>query len=125
MAICCAERAGSQSVVAIGPGVTVKPIAARAAVVAAFALRNGGRMTFALYGAPSAAKRAAVSAISYAEHGRGDAVQVGVIPRMPEDGVALGEREPHQVRVGLQPHAESKSVAGTPLARSAASVAGR
>ena len=77
MAICCAERAGSQSVVAIGPGVTVKPIAAIAAVVAAFALRNGGRMTFALYGAPSAAKRAAVSATSNASTDAGMLFRLG------------------------------------------------
>ena len=60
-----------------GPGVTVKPIAASAAVVAALALRNGGRMTFALYGAPSAAKRAAVSAISNASTDAGMLLRLG------------------------------------------------
>ena len=64
--IWAAERAGSQSVAEIGFGVTAKPIAAIAAVVAALTDRNGGRMTLKLYGAPSASKRAAVSATSNA-----------------------------------------------------------
>src|SRR3954452_16763043 len=45
LAICVAERDGSQSVAEIGFGVTVKPVAAMAACVAALTLRNGGRTT--------------------------------------------------------------------------------
>src|SRR3954467_885991 len=64
--IWAAERAGSQSVAEIGLGVTVKPIAAIAVVVAALTLRKGGRTTLKVSGAPSASKRAAVSVISKA-----------------------------------------------------------
>src|SRR3954449_6424481 len=66
LAIWVAERDGSQSVAEIGFGVTAKPIAAIAAWVAALTLKNGGRTTLKVYGAPSASKRAAVSAISKA-----------------------------------------------------------
>src|SRR3954464_5880312 len=62
--ICVAERAGSQSVAEIGFGVTVNPIAASAAVVAALTDKNGGRTTLNVYGAPLASKRAAVSTTS-------------------------------------------------------------
>src|SRR4051812_49981051 len=57
--ICAAERAGSQSVAEIGLGVTVKPIAAIAAVVAALTLRNGGGGGLEPFRAPGAARRAA------------------------------------------------------------------
>ena len=73
--ICAAERAGSQSVAEIGFGVTVKPSAAIAAVVAAVTLRNGGRSTLNVSGAPRASKRAAVSVTSKLS------VFAGMLPR--------------------------------------------
>ena len=123
--ICVAERAGSQSVALIGFGVTAKPIAASAAVVAALTLRNGGRTTLNVYGAPSASKRAAVSVISNASVDAGMLLRFGWSQLWPSTMWPSASSARTSCGLASSRIPRSKKVAGTPFARRCASVAGR